>query len=182
MESLMNITHAILALTRAMPVAVLCLVAAGPLGAQTSKTPLPQPSPEPDEGNLRAFIELVRSDIKTEKTFIIAQNIHLTTDEAVEFWPLHRDYDLALTKLLDARLELIGDYLDVVDTMTDKQAAALAKSVFDLEEKRVDLKRKWFKKFCKVVPARKAAQFFQIENQINAALDLRLAAALPLIK
>ena len=29
---------------------------------------------------------------------------------------------------------------------------------------------------------KKAAQFFQIENQINAALDLQLAAALPLIK
>jgi hypothetical protein len=32
------------------------------------------------------------------------------------------------------------------------------------------------------VPAKKAAQFFQIENQLNAALDLQLAAALPLIK
>jgi hypothetical protein len=32
------------------------------------------------------------------------------------------------------------------------------------------------------VPAKKAAQFFQIENQINAAVDLQLAAALALIK
>ena len=66
--------------------------------------------------------------------------------------------------------------------MTDQQATALAEKVFDLEKKRTDLKRTWFKKFSKVVPAKKAAQFFQIENQLNAALDLQLAAALPLIQ
>jgi ribosomal protein S26 len=54
--------------------------------------------------------------------------------------------------------------------------------VFDLEEKRTQLKRAWFKKFAKVVPRKKAAQFFQIENQVNAALDLQLAASLPLIQ
>jgi hypothetical protein len=66
--------------------------------------------------------------------------------------------------------------------MTDDQAVALAKKVFDWESKRTDLKKTWFKKFSKAVPARKAAQFFQIENQLNAALDLQLAAALPLIQ
>jgi hypothetical protein len=33
-----------------------------------------------------------------------------------------------------------------------------------------------------VIPATKAARFFQLENQINLALDLRVAASLPLIK
>ena len=51
-----------------------------------------------------------------------------------------------------------------------------------LEEKQTKLKRTYFKKSEKVVPGKKAAQFFQIETQINAALDVRLAAALPLIK
>ena len=58
----------------------------------------------------------------------------------------------------------------------------LAQKVFDWEEKHTKLKRTWFKKFSKVVPAKKAAQLFQIENQLNAAPDLRLAASLPLIK
>ena len=61
--------------------------------------------------------------------------------------------------------------------MGDEEAASLAGKVFGWEEKRT-----WFKKFAKVVPTKKAAQFFQIENQINAALDLQLAASLPLIR
>ena len=66
--------------------------------------------------------------------------------------------------------------------MTDDQANDLALKVFNLEEKRTDLKRKYFKKFRKVIPALKAARFFQIENQINMVIDLQVAGSLPLIK
>lgn len=136
----------------------------------------------PDAGNLRAFVELSRSNLRTQKALIIAENIDFTEDEAVEFWPLHREYDFELNKLLDRRLELITRYATQYQTMSDKNAAALAVDVFDLENKRTALKRKYFKKFCKVVLPRKAARFFQIENQINLAQDLRIAASLPLIK
>ena len=135
-----------------------------------------------DAGNLRAFIELARSDLKTQKTLIIAQNIQFTGDEAMEFWPLHSEYAVQQNKLLDQRLFLLDQYAATYKDMTDAQATSLARKIFDWEERRVDLKRTWFKKFSKVVPAKKAAQFFQIENQLNAALDLQLAAALPLIK
>ena len=53
---------------------------------------------------------------------------------------------------------------------------------FDIEDQRTALKRKYFDKFQEAIPAAKAARFFQIENQLNMVLDLRLAAALPLIK
>ena len=152
------------------------------LAQSDSEKNTPAASDKPDAGNLRAFIELARADLKTEKTLIIAQNISFTGDEAAEFWPLHSEYTLELNKLLDERLYLLNDYAGTYKNMTDAQATAIAKKSFDLEEKRTDLKRKYFKKFSKVVPAKKAAQFFQIENQINAALDLQLAASLPLIK
>lgn len=139
-------------------------------------------APRIDEGDLRAFIELVRSDIENEKATIIAENLALTEDEAFEFWPLHREYTLELAKLLDQRMELIRRHVASFENMTDKEAVRLADEVFDLEAKRLKLKRTWFKKFSKVIPARKTAQFFQLENQLNAVLDLRVAAGLPLIK
>lgn len=142
----------------------------------------PAPGPVPDAGNLRAFVELARSDLRTQKSILVAENIEFTEDEAVEFWPVHREYDLELSRLLDRRLELVTRYVRQYATMTDDEAARLARASFDLEEKRTALKRSYFKKFSRVVPARKAARYFQIENQIQMALDLQLAAALPLIK
>ena len=138
--------------------------------------------PAPDAGNLRAFIELARSDLRTGKGFVVAQNLPLTDEEAMEFWPLQREYDEEFNKLLDERLNGIIQFANDYDNMTNEKATSLAKTAFDLEEKRTDLKRKYFKKFCKVIPPIKAARFFQIDNQLNMAIDLRVAASLPLIK
>lgn len=166
-------------LTLAVLAAVLALT--GTAFAQSADATRAKEQPV-DAGNLRAFIALARADLKTEKTLIIAQNIYFTEDEAFAFWPLYSEYNAALNKLLDERLSLLGQYAATYKDMTDQEATALAKKVFDWEGKRTSLKRTWFKKFSKAVPAKKAAQFFQIENQINAALDLQLAAALPLIR
>jgi hypothetical protein len=146
--------------------------------------PLPAASAtdQPDAGNLRAFVELARSDLKTQKALIIAENLPMTEDEAAEFWPVQRDYETELSKLNDEKLALITRYAKSYQTMSDAEATELAKSSFDLEAKKTDLKRKYFKKFSKVMPATKAARFFQIENQLNMVVDLRVAASLPLIK
>ena len=149
--------------------------------AQTDK-PSPLPEAEPESGNLRAFVELARSDIRTEKTLILAKNLPLTDAEAVEFWPLQREYSGELDKLLDERYAGIVQFVRDYAAMTNTQATDLANKFFDLKEKRTALKRKYFKKFSKVIPAVKAARFFQIENQLNMVLDLRVAGALPLIK
>jgi hypothetical protein len=139
-------------------------------------------SSQPDAGNLRAFIDLARSDLKTQKALIIAENLPMTEGEGAEFWPLHREYDAEITKLNDQKFALIVRYAKNYKSMTDKEAGELAKGSFDLEDKKTDLKRKYFKKLSKVMPATKVARFFQIENQLNMVLDLQVAASLPLIK
>jgi len=142
----------------------------------------PAPAAPLDPGTVRSSIDLVRADLKIEKAYIIAQNLTLTDDEAAEFWPLYNEYNAALNQLLDERLKLIKGYLDQHEQLTDAQATALADNVFAWEGKRLELKRSWFKKFLAVVPATKAAKFYQVENQINAALDLKLMDSMPLIK
>lgn len=155
---------------------------AGPAPQVQSQPPPDRQDPEPDAGNLRAFVELARKDIRLQKATIIAENMPLTEAEAAEFWPLHREYEGELARLNDRKLALIEKYLAEQESMTDDQARALAREVFNLEEQRTDLKRKYFRKFQEAIPAVKAARFFQIENQLNMVLDLRIAAALPLIK
>jgi len=148
----------------------------------TAQTPAAAAPATPDAGTVRSAIDLIRADLKTEKAYLIAQNVSFTEDESAEFWPLYNEYSAALNKLLDERLGLLKDYLDQHETLTDQQAQNLMGRVFELEGKRLDLKRTWFRKFAEVVPATKAAKFFQVENQINAALDLKLMDSMPLIK
>jgi hypothetical protein len=95
---------------------------------------------------------------------------------------VHRDYEAELSKIGDEKIALIVKYANQFETMTDQDAAALAEASLVIDEKRVALKRKYFKKFSEVIPAKKATRFFQVENQINLVLDLQIAASLPLIK
>jgi hypothetical protein len=137
---------------------------------------------KPDPANVRAFIELTRSDLKTQKLVLIAENLPLTADEAAEFWPVQREYEAELSKIGDDKLALIIKYANQYETMTDAEAAALAEAALVVEEKRVALKRKYFKKFSEVIPAKKATRYFQVENQFVLLIDLQIAASLPLIK
>ena len=73
---------------------------------------------------------------RTQKTLIIAQNIQFTDDEAAEFWPRHSEYNVALNRLLDERLQLLNEYVGIYKTMTNQQATALVNKVFAWEEKR----------------------------------------------
>ncbi|NIS81997.1 MAG: hypothetical protein GTO14_17720 [Anaerolineales bacterium] len=129
-----------------------------------------------------AYIELLRSDLRTEKVGIITQVMQFTAEEADAFWPVYREYELELTKLGDVRIGLIKDYVQHYETMTDAKARELVKKVLDLERKRTSLKKKYFNRFDRVLPSKTVAKFFQLENQILLLMDLQIASELPFIK
>ena len=129
-----------------------------------------------------AYIELLRSDVKTKKVAIVTEVMQFTNEEANAFWPVYREYDLELSKIGDARIALIKDYARNYETMTDEKAKELVEGTLKLEGKRTKLKTKYFKKFDKVLPSKTVAKFFQLENQINLLIDLQIASELPLIK
>jgi hypothetical protein len=131
---------------------------------------------------IEAYIELLRSDIKTQKVAVITEAMRFTNEGSAAFWPIHREYELELGKIIDDRIELIKDYAQNFDNLTNEKAKELARTVFDLEKRRTKLKKKYFKKIEKAVSAIVAAKFIQVENQINLLIDLQIATELPLIK
>ncbi len=129
-----------------------------------------------------AYIELLRSDARTQKVAVVAEALQLTDEESTAFWPVHREYELELSKIIDDRIELIKNYAQNYDNLTNEKAKELARKVFALEKRRTKLKKKYFKKFEKALSAIIAAKFIQVESQINLLIDLQIASELPLIK
>lgn len=127
------------------------------------------------------YIELLRQDIKKDKVEIITVVMDFTEEQVGIFWPIYREYDLELTKIGDERLALIKDYAEHYQTLTDEKAKELMEKVFQLQQKRVKLRRAYFKKMDKVLPSKVVAKFFQLEHQIILLLDLQIASELPLI-
>jgi len=139
-------------------------------------------APPADAGNLNSYIEVLRSDIRTQKTAIITQAMHFSDEQAKVFWPIQRDYENQLSKITDQRIEVIKEYARDYDTMDDAKANRLAERYLALDADRLALKERYYKKFKKALGAKTAARFIQLENRMNLLGDLQLASNLPLMK
>jgi hypothetical protein len=166
----MNVFRALLSLPAAI---VLTLATPAPVLPQTA---------DDQEMNIRSYIELIRSDLKTNKMAVTAKVMQLNEADGAKFWPIYREYDAELTKLGDARLAMIREYTERYEQLTDKDAHSLALQALDLESKRTHLKRKYYQKFESALSARTAARFFQVENQLLMLIDLQVASILPVVK
>ena len=132
--------------------------------------------------SLESEIELLRSDLKAGKVDIVKDALHVSGAKADAFWPVYRKYQLDLDKIGDARLALIKDYAANYDKMTDDKAKTLVKSALDLQSKKIDLLKKYYKDFEKVLGPVEAARLVQVEHLMMALVDVKLGADLPLIE
>jgi len=146
--------------------------------AQTAGTPLS----DPREQNLRAYAELLRSDVRSQKVAIITEMMDFTEAEDAAFWPVYREYDVELSALSDRRVQLIADYAKNYQSLTDESADRIARGALDFEAKRSALKAKYFDKVKAALSAKQAARFLQVENQLLLIIDLQISALLPIVE
>lgn len=131
--------------------------------------------------NLDSYIELLRSDLQTQKKVLITEALQFTDEEAKAFWPMYREYEMDGSKLMVRRVAGLKDYAANYETMTDKKAEELILGSFDLQQDRISLREKYYKKAAKLIGVKKAALWAQVENQIQHLIDAKISAELPLL-
>jgi hypothetical protein len=131
------------------------------------------------ELNLRAYVELLRADVKAKRVAIITEIMQFNDSDAAKFWPIFRQYDLDLTTLGDGRVALIEDYTKNYANITNEKSDELMSKAFELEGQRAALKKRYFDTMKVALSARQAAQFFQAENQMQYVVDLQISSHLP---
>jgi hypothetical protein len=182
-EELPYAEEAIVTRTRGWQLAAL-LMAAGMFAtaaAQNAEAPAPARS-QVRERNLHAYIELLRSDLRTQKIALITEVMQFTEQEDAAFWPLYRDYEFDLSRLNDDRVRLIDRYAEVYSALTDATADELVTKALDVEARRTALKQKYYARLKTALPWRTAARVIQVENQIQLLMDLQIAASLPIAR
>ena len=153
------------------------------LVAALASPALAQAKMSPDETrdtNLRAYTELLRSDLRTEKIAVITEIMQFTEAEDAKFWPVYRAHETALAALNDERMKLIQDYAATFETLSDDAADRITRGALDLQARRNTELAGYYDKLRAVLPARTAARALQVEHQFLLILDLQIAASLPL--
>jgi len=128
------------------------------------------------------YIEIVRDVLKTEKKVAIAGVMELSDTESGPFWELYNEYTFEMSKVQNQRISIIKDFAANYENMTDEKADELWSGVISFQEQTLKLKKKYYKKFKKIMPAGKAAMYFQAENKIEALVNASLAMEIPFIE
>jgi len=170
---------------------LLLLVGSGWMLAQTSQAPNSQSMP--GSGAPPAFgvaqptgvsdqdIAMLRADLRSKRKQITAQNMNLTTEEAAKFWPVYDQYVLATIKQNDARWAMIKDYAANYGSMTDEQAQSYIKRSNIVDQQLLALRLRYVSAFEKVVSAKKAALWYQVDRRIDLLINLQISSQIPMI-
>ncbi len=163
-------------------IAHLMVVATCALGFGSTAAAQSQPQGgETAEPRIHEVIELTRSVVQTQRKAIVANAMQLTEQESQAFWPVYRAYHAEIDLLNDRLAALITDYLKDTVNVSQGEAEEMLDEYLSIRAERIKLKQKHVKRFQKVLPSIKAVRYYQVENKLDAAVDLELAKSIPLI-
>ena len=128
------------------------------------------------------YIEMERSVLKTERKAIVTDAMQFTDEEAKVFWPLYNDYTAEVYKIQTENLDIILDFADNYETMSDIKADELMLRAFKVSDELSKLKKSYYKKFKKVLTSGKVVRFFQVDSKINALIGAEMALEIPLVE
>ena len=128
------------------------------------------------------YLELLRTDVRTEKVAILTEALELDEKQAAAFWPIYREYDAELAEVGDRRVDLVKRFVSMYGTMSNEDAGLFAKDWFAIQQDRLKLREKYFGRIAKATSNLVAARFVQVENTLGMLIDLQIAAEAPLMK
>jgi hypothetical protein len=129
-------------------------------------------------------LESVHEKLKAEKKLIVTKYMELTDSEAKKFWPVYDEYQKDLQKLNERLGSLLQSYAAEhrSNSLSDEKAKKLLDEWLALDKDEGTHRKTYAGKVLKVLPAKKAARYLQIENEFRVLLKYDLAATVPLVQ
>jgi len=134
-----------------------------------------------DEHQLAAA--LIVSALQSERKAVIAGDLELSDEEQQAFWPVYHAYRMEADVLKQRLLELAGDYVEqhAAGSLNEAGARRLLDESLSLQQRLVQLKRKYIKAFGKALPAKKVTRFYQLDERLDNFEMLKMARSIPLM-
>lgn len=111
-----------------------------------------------------------KEKLESYKVAFFTNGLQLTPTEAQTFWPVYNQYE---TEMRAVRKEMRVDKLEMKDQfqyMTDQDVVKFMDDYFANQVKEVEIQKKYFGEFQKILPVRKAAKVFKLEQSFRMEL------------
>lgn len=129
-------------------------------------------------------LQAAKEFVDRERDMALNANLDLTEQESEAFWPLYEEYRQKIRSVRGRKLTLIEAYAEQYRAgIVDGEFAEMAvKDWLKIQLETVKIRQRYWKKFRRILPATKAARFYQLENKMDAEIDFVLAGGVPLIE
>jgi hypothetical protein len=107
----------------------------------------------------------IQQRIESRRIAYITEKLDLSTDEAQKFWPVFNSYKNDLKKI---RKDF--NVTKKVEEMSDAEAESQLKAKMDFEDRKNELRKTYLSKFRQVLPAKKVALLYNLEDQFKKEL------------
>jgi len=128
--------------------------------------------------NIDEYIVLLRENLSLQRAQITGGVLALTPEESKKFWPIYDQYQKALNKLKDSRVQNFKSYTANYGQLTDEKADQAIKTELNLRKQRNELLAQNYELVKQSLGAETAARFLLIESQIENIADLQLDSLL----
>lgn len=167
----------------ALIAAMLLLLVGGVAAAQDKPAEKPASKPAEKAADKPADnLDVLREKLRADKRLVVAEALELTEKEAQAFWPVYNAYQSDMVAHYDRILKLLDTYAGSYKSMTDAVATQLLGEFLSVQTSYLNIITSYLPRFQKVLPPRKVARLYQLENKIRALVDYQLAQDVPLIK
>ena len=150
-------------------VAVILLLAALPAFAQ-------------EGADIGAKIRETQALVAKEFRQILREEMMLTEQESKEFWPLYERYSAEKRVINEPYFAGLIEYVDRYynGDLGDEHAERLMNTYFEVNQAILRKRQDYVKKFSKIMSSLKVMRFFQLENKVQAEVNVALAMTIPL--
>ena len=127
-----------------------------------------------------AAMQLIVSEIQAGRQQIVAENLALTAEQAPLFWETYRQYTNERALLSKQEIKLIVDFSNSYDNLSQETAKQLVDDYIKMESQAMKLKKKYLKKFRKVLTETQTMRYFQIEHKLDNIISYEISQLVPL--
>ncbi|MDG2226467.1 MAG: hypothetical protein P8L20_01920, partial [Flavobacteriales bacterium] len=117
-------------------------------------------------GSMAQEKEIQKENRKTQKIAFISTKLELTTEEAEKFWPVYNASEAEFKQLKKAHKAAMGEKKKISE-MSDTEVEKLLDKGLEIQQKELEIRKKYLVKFKEVLPIKKVAKLTRIEHEFR---------------
>ena len=110
--------------------------------------------------------EVKRENKKAEKIAFISTKLELTVAEAEKFWPVYNESEAEFKLLKKEHRAAMGEKKKISE-MSDTEVERLLDTGLEIQQKELEIRKKYLVKFKEVLPIKKVAKLTRLEHEFR---------------